>query len=269
MKKIIMTILLVLVTLQLINCKKRTQPLTNVDFSKKYFSVSPIAKVYFSPGNLQYQASTDTWRFAENQWDIIGAANANISPYYNGWIDLFGWGTGNNPTSINHYPPHLVGFIDWGNNISDSGGNTWWTLTLNNWSYVLYERETPSGARFAPAKVNGICGIILLPDNWNTDTYMLNNINQGYGSFENDIISAAVWESVFEKNGAVFLPVAGYREYQHVYYYNVEGCYWSSTISTNTVGRLWFSNTSLGTGVIGTTYTHYGYSVRLVRNATE
>ena len=24
-------------------------------------------KVYFSKGNLQYQASTDTWRFAENQ----------------------------------------------------------------------------------------------------------------------------------------------------------------------------------------------------------
>ena len=47
-------------------------------------------QVYFSQGNLQYQASTDTWRFAENQYDIIGNANSNISPTYDGWIDLFG-----------------------------------------------------------------------------------------------------------------------------------------------------------------------------------
>lgn len=31
------------------------------------FSVSADKQVYFSKGDLQYQASTDTWRFAENQ----------------------------------------------------------------------------------------------------------------------------------------------------------------------------------------------------------
>ena len=35
------------------------------------FSVSNNTKVYFSQGNLQYQASTDTWRFATNQWDYV------------------------------------------------------------------------------------------------------------------------------------------------------------------------------------------------------
>ena len=29
-------------------------------------------QVYFSKGNLQYQASTRTWRFAELQWDYVG-----------------------------------------------------------------------------------------------------------------------------------------------------------------------------------------------------
>ena len=29
-------------------------------------------QIIFSQGNLQYQASTDTWQFAENQWDIVG-----------------------------------------------------------------------------------------------------------------------------------------------------------------------------------------------------
>jgi len=60
---------------------------------------------------LQYQASTDTWRFAEHQWDFVGddtdgnvfendvkCNNALTSDSYDGWIDLFGWGTGQKPT---------------------------------------------------------------------------------------------------------------------------------------------------------------------------
>ena len=39
----------------------------------------PEKKVHFSKGNLQYQASTNTWRFAEKQYDIIGDANKNFS----------------------------------------------------------------------------------------------------------------------------------------------------------------------------------------------
>ena len=35
-------------------------------------------QVYFSQGNLQYQASTNTWKFADNQYDYIGGANSNI-----------------------------------------------------------------------------------------------------------------------------------------------------------------------------------------------
>ena len=46
------------------------------------FSVSATTKVHFSQGNLQYQASTNNWRFAAHQYDTIGGANANISPTY-------------------------------------------------------------------------------------------------------------------------------------------------------------------------------------------
>ncbi len=75
-----------------------------------YFSINDSQQVVFAPGNLQYRASTGTWRFAEHQWDIIGAANSNISPSYSGWIDLFGWGTSgydntaNDPWAINYQP---------------------------------------------------------------------------------------------------------------------------------------------------------------------
>ena len=44
------------------------------------FTINPSGnKVFFSQGNLQYQASTNTWRFAENQYDYIGSDNSNIS----------------------------------------------------------------------------------------------------------------------------------------------------------------------------------------------
>ena len=46
---------------------------------KGEFSVSATQKVSFSQGNLQYRASTDTWRFAENQFVCIGENNSNIS----------------------------------------------------------------------------------------------------------------------------------------------------------------------------------------------
>jgi len=44
-------------------------------------------------GNLQYQATTKTWRFADQQYHVIGMDNEKISETYSGWIDLFGWGT--------------------------------------------------------------------------------------------------------------------------------------------------------------------------------
>lgn len=70
------------------------------------FSVGLNKQIYFSKGNLQYQASTNTWRFAENQYDFVGddvfgnvynngvkSNNSQVASYYTGWIDLFGWGT--------------------------------------------------------------------------------------------------------------------------------------------------------------------------------
>lgn len=61
-------------------------------------------QVIFSKGNLQYQASTNTWRFAEHPWDFVGndslgnvfengvkCQNSLNADDYEGWIDLFTW----------------------------------------------------------------------------------------------------------------------------------------------------------------------------------
>lgn len=71
------------------------------------FSVSDTTKVYFSQGNLQYQASTNTWRFAENQWDLIDKeTNKLSSATYDGWIDRFGWGTSGWDSGAKCYQPY-------------------------------------------------------------------------------------------------------------------------------------------------------------------
>ena len=234
------------------------------------FSVDDNKKVYFSKGNLQYQASTKTWRFAEHQWDIIGAANQNISKDYSGWIDLFGWGTGNNPTKNSPNNSDYASFSDWGNNtISNGSGNKWFTLTEEEWLYVFGLRSTNSGIRFAKATVNDVNGVILLPDNWNTSYYNLNKANEYDASFDSNHISQSDWHNKLEANGAVFLPAAGCRRGDLVKDVGSVGYYMSATSSNGSDDYAYcvcFYNGNKR-NKLGTWYNRMnGYSVRLVCN---
>lgn len=85
-------------------------------FTSGEFTVNNSGKkVSFSPGNLQYQASSNTWRFALNQWDAQGEIGNITRPTGlsdNGpratqseWIDLFPWGhTGWTKSNKTFYP---------------------------------------------------------------------------------------------------------------------------------------------------------------------
>ncbi len=228
------------------------------------FSVGEGQQVYFSQGNLQYHATSNIWRFALNQFDCVGEDNSNISPTYNGWIDLFGWGTGNNPTNSSTNGEEYNTFNEWGNNIITNGDNTtvWRTLTNEEWQYLYFERNTASGIRFVLARVDNRCGLVLLPDSWSSSIYNLNNVNNVWG-YNDNIITASVWASVFEPNGAVFLPAAGGREEGTI----IEGLdwngeYWSSTPSYYNPFHTWFHGSNIGTDTGHPSY--YGKSVRLV-----
>ena len=231
------------------------------------FSVSSSKKVQFSKGNLQYQASTKTWRFAEHQWDMIGDANKNISSSYSGWIDLFGWGTGNNPTKSSESSSDYSSFTDWGNNtISNGVGKSWFTLTYDEWVYVFDTRSTSSGIRYAKATVNGVNGVILLPDNWSSSNYSLSNTNKSNASFGSNRISQTDWTNKFEANGAVFLPAAGYRSGTGVYYVGSYGYYWSATYKDgDDAYSVYFYDGNLIVGYWG--YRGSGQGVRLVCSA--
>ena len=208
------------------------------------FSVSESRQVRFSKGNLQYQASTDTWRFAEHQYDVIGKDNEKISATYDGWIDLFGWATsgydhgavnwqpwsGNKDAQSNalHYAYGQASYnlydhtgqADWGYNAISNGSNKenmWRTPSKEEWVYILFVRNTASGVRFAKACMNGINGLLVLPDNWKVTTYQLNAVNNSDLNYSNNVISLADWQNVLEPAGAVFLPAAGARTIDGVY----------------------------------------------------
>ena len=204
------------------------------------FSVSADKQVYFSQGNLQYQASTNTWRFAEHQYDFIGDAAGNNTESgrntQSDWIDLFGWATSGNSASGTAYQPWQSSTTDseygpaitsgqwtyansdWGINPISNGGNvanSWRTLTQEEWDYILNERET--GYRFCYAKLSigdGLgYGLIILPDDWDPSYYALSagSMNQGNHSYDSNVISEEDWTNSLEAHGAVFLPVTGMR----------------------------------------------------------
>ena len=231
-------------------------------------------QAYFSQGNLQYQASTSTWRFANNQFEYIGESNSNISPTYDGWIDLFGWGTRNNPTQTSTNDSDYPSFQEWGTARISNGGNTynqWHTLSDEEWSYVLNTRQTTSGIRYVKARVNYVKGVILLPDDWNPVYYTLNNINQNNVDFSSNVINdIAQWNNI-EQHGAVFLPTAGARDGTTVYNLDYAGNYWSASFyQYNNIGdyarHMSFSSSSLGTY---NNYRYRGLSVRLVQDYNQ
>lgn len=253
------------------------------------FSVNPGRQVYFSKGNLQYQAFTNIWRFATNQYDCIGSNNSNISSSYSDWIDLFGWGTSGYNHGANCYQPwstsssysdyyaygnlfynlyDQTGQADWGYNPISNGGNMvnqWRTLTKDEWGYVFYNRTTTSGIRYAKAKVNNVNGVILLPDDWNASTYSLSNTNNSSAGFNSNTITATEWTTL-EDAGAVFLPAAGYRVRTSVYNVGSDGGYWSASYYGGDLTHcVYFSGNNLMPGNYNLRY--YGRSVRLVRNA--
>ena len=237
------------------------------------FSVYYYKQVTFSPGNLQYHPVNNKWRFAENQTDYIGSENSNCSSTYNGWLDLFGWSTNatnfgvNTSTDWGNY--YLGSFIDWGTNkIGNDAPNSWRTLTDNEWSYLRNTRINATDL-CGVAQVNGVNGLILLPDNWTcpSDVTFKSGFT-GYGIdyyAAHQTFTAAEW-SKLESAGAVFLPAAGYRIGSNVDDVQDYGIYWSTTeINGDCAYTLQFRS---GSGVVymDATPHYYGLSVRLVKD---
>lgn len=250
-------------------CEVTVKPLNL--YVAKAFSVSETKQVFFSSGNLQYYCKNMEWRFAPLQYDCIGSVNKNISDDYDGYIDLFGWGTGNNPTLASNAPADYATFSNWGDKIKD--GNEWQTLTADEWYYLILSRENASD-KYGVAEVAGVQGLILLPDDWKLPEGL--SFKSGLTAFDVrgqeyyktiNNYSAEEWRKM-ESAGAVFLPAAGYRLGTSVDVVGDYGWYWTSSfeIFDDAVARKLYFGSFMADATYGCGR-FCGCSVRLVRAA--
>ena len=253
-----------------------------------YFSVSYTKKISFSKGNLQYTQSTKKWSFAENQWEIIGADNVtggsvSSDPTFGdskkgtalaNKIDLFGWSTNGTyfgvGTSTSH-SDYSGSFVDWGTNkIGNDTPNTWRTLTRDEWHYLALNRPNADNLK-GVAQVNGVNGLILLPDNWICPSDVIfksgfhsENSVEAYGKYQTFTVDQ--W-SKLESAGAVFLPVSGCRSGLDVAYLQFRGNYWSATeYNSNYAFIFEFYSSLVPTNGGGILYRICGCSIRLVKD---
>lgn len=182
--------LLCLFTIALISCESDNPDINkNTIVGNGKFSISSTKKVTFSKGALQYNATAKKWRFAANQYDMIGwNPSADSIKLDNGFADVF---------IKNDYKN-----ID----IKTVVGEDWIELNLFQWHYVLQERENAKNL-FGAASIeigdaNYIYGMLLLPDEWKSPQSI---------SFNSSIINIYSLKEfkLIEKSGAVFFPFIG------------------------------------------------------------
>lgn len=246
------------------------------------FSVAEGHTVRFSRGNLQHQPSTGLWRFAENQYDTIGADNIAYlrnSSYghtssYKGWIDLFPFfidGSGLDiSTSRKSSDLDDTTAVDWAwHHAIQNGGDSahfWRTLTADEWMYLLQVRPEAVYKR-GDATVDGVNGMVILPDSWTRPSQLA--FAHGFHGYNGvNVYTAEEWLQMQEA-GAIFLPAEGLFNGESLYADREWGCYWTSTIvyyaqeQADYVKHLTFT----GQGVIsaGVQYCYLnGYAVRPV-----
>ena len=264
------------------------------------FTVADNRQVYFSQGNLQYNAKLNMWRFAINQWDFVGDAtkgtvsegeeksdNSLIGNKYKGWIDLFGWGTSGYGSKYPYMTSteeldYLGGgkrditytYFDWGvNNAISNGGNrqnTWRTLSRSELYHLFYARSNCENL-YGYATIHDVSGVIIFPDGFEVPTNINFTPYTNGQTFSANAFSDDEW-SQLEKMGAVFLPAAGYRVGETVYKAGERGLYWSSSYNDKTLVQgtayyVLFDNTNYIS--YSNMPAYYGYSVRLVRTIGE
>ena len=246
------------------------------------FSVSEDLQVSFSPGNLQYTHNyfTQSWAFAEHQYDMIGEDNIDNGAM-NNVIDLFGW-SGTNytaefgvSTSTNDYE-YYGSFVDWGRNIIGSDtANTWRTPTIQEWRYLLRYRTDASllqgvvRIRINDDGTQYANGLILLPDGWTCPdgiTFKSGVSNrpmslEAFADFQTFTLDE--WHTL-EASGAVFLPAGGMRKGREMEAVGYGGYYHSATkYSQDASYMVYFCSSTI---YDDTHLLRVGQSVRLVKD---
>lgn len=148
--------------------------------NQRRFKLSNSKYIYFSPSNLLYQPSTNSWAFSEYQYVVNDKAYTGETD--SEWYGRFGFPGYTNRTEI----------INW------EGNQNWRLATSEDWDNIRANNTSHV------ITLLGIKGIIILPVNY-----------QGPEVIDGQSISIIEWTEM-ENNGAIFLTVRGS---QYTYYY--------------------------------------------------
>ena len=235
-----------------------------VHFSKGNLQYNPNA-------TPQWRFAEHQWDFIGGTSDgpHVGTVDGSTNNDAAGpWIDLFGWGMwlkGQDPLFAEFVDNNTNGyyfskfitqqsesFYNFQSNPPDNFcsdaaiGSEWTTLTSSyatskkEWNYLLQpeNRNTDKKADlFCIGTVNGVHGLILLPDDWTYPSVLSKSIkafDKTNCTWDDNTYTANEWKYM-EANGAVFLPAAGYHIFNSYNPYNKytdfnSVCrYWSST----------------------------------------
>ena len=219
------------------------------------FSVSATQKVLFAPGNLQATTTNSwsswTWSFMDHQYSIVeedfesigknyskantassfkwGATGTSIGGYFNPNITVM------TPKQLPEAQRHDLRFAygeEWGKCANDAnsgngldGYKNWRTPSMAEWTYVASTRTvtTTNKNPYGYAIVEGVKGIVLLPDNWNgaiDPSFVYGSVEGQTNRYSSSTTPS--WAAM-EAAGVVFLPAAGWRS--QPYYVEDVGCY--------------------------------------------
>ena len=261
------------------------------------FSVSDKKKVIIAPGNLVAKVDNNNrkflseggwiypalkWYFADRQYDY------NEEEYEldgtNSICDHFTWMAAgvSNAIARDSYGLNTdmksEQFVasgdmtlanDWGKNIiypsssAESGypADTWWTPDYDEWFYLNEER---SGDRYFKARIDGVEGLIIFPDNYSHPATVTvpKGVNEADGTYTLNDYSLEMWEAM-EAAGCVFLPAAGNRSIIIVNA-GISGNYWLKT-GASSYDSLCFLFDDLNISYYPLVHSS-GFSVRLVRD---
>lgn len=257
------------------------------------FSVSETKKVTFSPSNLYYNRETSSWNFFEEQWNALTITNLNSPVGINGrWmsalanaaypekieteaqlgkmIDLFGWGTGDNPTLLSEDIAEYTIFYDWGfNKIGNDRSQKWRTLHFEEWDYLLHKRSN-ADSLVHYISIAGVDGLMLLPDGWTCPPSIELKQWPEEAIIPIDIPTYSMDEwRILEKSGAVFMNANCNMRYV------AKGCLSLSDLHETRYWVASHSNDSTGVAVSISPFWRVkftnqprsnGYAVRLVKD---
>lgn len=270
---------------------------------KHYYTINDNGdRVMFAYGNLQYEDSTQTFRFAQRQWMVLG--NGMVQRHSGTWIDLFTWG-----------PKKLAGFYQWGlqqgiygvypcyldtsfihhenaqhdvvhhstiaYDSSFYNRDTWRQLTSNELAYLLNVRKIEKNMEtpwcYATIDYDSLdaskkrLGVLIFPDDFTCKaTGLVKGIDIRYGDATGTLtVPYKTWYKL-DSAGVTFLPCVGAYVKPTTTDVNTKLLYWLGTETNVTTAKAfsWEGKNSPHRPLADTTKT-IGCAVRLVRDVKE